>query len=29
MAPITLTQQELYDRVWTAPIDNLARELGL
>ena len=29
MAPIILTRQQLYERAWTTPIDNLATELGL
>jgi hypothetical protein len=26
---VTLTRQELYDRVWTEPVDTLAKEYGL
>jgi hypothetical protein len=26
---ITLTRQELYERVWTTPVEALATELGL
>ena len=29
MPSITLTRQQLYDRVWTTPLDALAKELGL
>jgi hypothetical protein len=29
MFRITLTRQQLYDRVWVTPTDTLARELGL
>jgi hypothetical protein len=29
MAPIILTRQQLYERAWNTPIDNLARELAL
>lgn len=29
MATRILTRQQLYDRAWTTPSDNLARELGL
>src|SRR5262245_7676149 len=29
MATLILTRQQLYDRAWTTPIDNLAKELGL
>ena len=28
MAPLTLTRQQLYDRVWTTPV-HMARELGI
>jgi hypothetical protein len=26
---ITLTRQELYDRVWTEPVDTLAKQFGI
>src|SRR4051812_4401780 len=29
MPTITLTRQQLYDRAWTTPLDNLAKNLGL
>ena len=29
MPPLTLTRQQLHDRVWTTPTDKLAGELGL
>ena len=29
MPPLTLTRQQLYDRVWSTPVHTLARELGL
>ena len=29
MPPVTLTRQQLYDRVWATPIETLAKEFGL
>ena len=29
MPPIILNREQLYERVWTTPIETLARELGL